>query len=290
MGNLFGSKQQKQISEFKPSAQQQELINLALPKYRQFAAAPPAAPSESAIAPFNPTQQQAQELALGAAAPQAEIASGAAGANQFLLGDVLYPGSNPALQEYIRYATEPVTERLLEQALPVIRGETESLGQFGGTRRGLVESAALRDAMRQTGGISSQIASQAYGQGLDALVKGLGLAPTTAGLQTTPAATVGGVGDVRYNLEQALLSEAAQQEQLQGMWPLLIGQEILGAQAGIPGGQNITTANAPSANPIASGLGGAATGAALGSVVPGIGTGIGAAAGGTLGLLSALFA
>lgn len=290
MSGMFGSKQQKQVSEFKPSAQQQQLINLAMPQLQSFAEAPPPPPSGSSIAPFNPMQQQAQGLAVGAAlGPQTDIAGQAAGANQFLLGDVLRPESNPALREYIQYATEPVTENLLERTLPVIRGEAESLGQFGGTRRGLVESAALRDAMRQAGGISSQIASEAYGQGLGAMTKGLGLAPTTSALQTGPAATVGAVGDVQRGLEQALMSEAAQQEQLAQMWPLLIGQEILGAQAGIPGGRNVSTANAPSANPIASGLGGAATGASLGSAVPGVGTAIGAGVGGTLGLLSALF-
>lgn len=277
-----------QTTTAQPSRQQRELLDLALPQLKQFAASPPQLPEGSGIAPFNETQIAGQQQVLGAVPTQQDIVSGAAGANKLLTsGDLLYAESNPYLQSTIEAATRPTIEALTEKMLPSIRSGATGAGQFGGSRQAIAEANALRDSERTVGDIASKLAFQGYGQGLDALVKGVGLAPQTAGAQTIPGATTSAVGDVQRAMEQALLGEEQAKYSYEQNLPLLVGKELAGVAAGLPGGSTTTTASTPQANPLTSSLGGAAAGASLGSaLLPGWGTAAGAGIGALLPLLA----
>lgn len=272
-----------QTTTFTPGGQ--SYFDLAQPFAQQFASAPPQMPDFPLVAGFDPAQIQGQEMALGAASgPQTNIASNAATMAQFLSGDVLYPESNPALTGHINAAVRPITEQLTQNILPNIRNTAESTGNFGSSRQGIAEGLASQGASRAVGDTTSRIASQAYGQGLDAFTKNLQLAPQTAALQTIPALTTSGVGDVRQALAQQMLGEQTQRFNWEQMLPLLMARELTGIGAAIPGGTSTTTATTAQPNKLMGGLGGALSGAMLGNMLfPGAGLFLGAGLGGAAG-------
>jgi hypothetical protein len=273
-----------QTTTAQPSKQQKELINLAMPGYKEFAANPPQYYPGETVAPFDPSQVAGQEQVLGAVPTQQGIVGGAADANQLLTsGKLMYADSNPYLQSAIQAASQPTIDALLEQMLPSIRAGATGAGQYGSSRQGIAESRALRDSQRNVGDIASKLAFQGYGQGLDALIKGVGLAPQTATAQTIPGATTSAVGDVRQGQTQAELGGDIARYNYEQQLPLLTAKELAAAAAGLPGGSTTTTATTPQANPVTASLGGAAAGATLGSaLMPGIGTVAGAGIGGLL--------
>jgi len=268
------------------SPEQRQLYGYADPFIKQFAANPPKLYPGSGVAGFDPTQELAQQLALTGAEQQANLVGSGAGASDFLLGDVLYPESNPALQSTINAATRPIYENLTENVLPAVRSGAETSGQFGGSKEQIAEGIASREAGRSAGDVASKIATEGYGKGLDAMTKALGLLPATAQSINLPASTVGAVGDVRQNMSQQQLTEQVQRWLYEQNLPLEMAQSIVSMISGIPGGTTTATGTPPQASGLQKGLGGAASGAALGSMLfPGIGTIAGAGLGGLLGFL-----
>jgi hypothetical protein len=195
---------------------------------------------------------------------------------------VLREGSNPYLADYISAATRPIVENTMEQALPAIRSDADMTGNFASTRKTMAELGATRDMGRNIGDTTAKILSDAYGQGLGAMTKGIALAPGTAGLATGPASTIAGIGDANQAQQERLLA----QSNLQAQWPMLVGKEILGASNMIPAAGTTTIAS-PTSQPI-SPIQGAIGGAALGSSIPGAGP-WGTAAGAGAGTLLSLF-
>lgn len=183
------------------------------------------------VASFNPLETEGQSLALGAAlGPQMDIAQGAAGSNQFLMSpDILRADANPYLADYARAATRPIWESLREEALPAITGGSIAAGQLGNSRQGIAEGQAIGRAAQAAGDVTKGIYSDAYGQGLEAMARGLALAPQTAGLATVPAATVAGVGAQNRAYEQALIDDAMQRYMFeqQAPWNALAGYQGL---------------------------------------------------------------
>src|SRR5690242_12526927 len=206
--SLLGGGQQSTKTKVKLTPEQKALAAKGSRDIINWANANPTytPPSTSAVAPFNETQKAAQEAALGAAPQQANVATNAGNASNFLFNDVLSPDSNQYLKQYADYATEPLMDQGYK-LLSAARGGADATGGYGGTRQGLVEARAINDTIRNIGGTRANIFNDAYGKGLDAMVKALALAPQTQGLYTQPAKTIGAVGDVRQAQEQALLNE-----------------------------------------------------------------------------------
>jgi hypothetical protein len=203
-----------------------------------------------------------------------------------LSSNFLNPDTNPAVQGAISAATRPIYQNLTEQALPAIRGEAVTTGNFGGNRQGIAEGLASRGASQAAGDTGSKLAEAAYENNVNAQLKAMGLLPTVQSAQVAPAITTSGVGDVRQNLAQAQLGEQVQNFNWDQMAPFLQSKEIMSLLQGLPGGATVSTGNTPQANPALQALGGAASGAALGSaLLPGVGTGIGAAGGALLPFL-----
>lgn len=264
-----------QTTQYNLSPEQRELLKIAMPGLREFSGKPASEsiPSFSGVAGFDPLQMQGQEAVVGAAPGQAGVVGTAAGGNAFLSGgNVLYPESNPALRGSIDAATRPIVDTLLEKALPAVRNQAVAAGQFGSSRQGIAEGQAIRGAETAVGDTAAKIASAGYGQGLDAMVKGIGLAPQTAQSLALPGLSLSGVGDVRQALSQAMLGEQTNRFTTEAMWPLLVGKEFAGIAGAIPGGGSTTTASGPQSNSLmqALGLGVAGLGAA-GSAMSGAG-------------------
>jgi hypothetical protein len=266
---------------------QQELYQTAMPFLRQFAANPPSLPSGGTVAGFDPSQVAGQEGVLSAAAgPQTDLASEGAATSGFLSGDVLHPGSNPALQETINAATLPIEQQLTSSTLPAIRSGAQGAGQFGSSRQGIAEGLASRGASQAIGATSAGIANQGYQSGLDAMVKNLGLLPQTIQAQLAPSLATSGVGDVRQQMAQQLLSEKNLYEQYPQLLPLLMGQSIAGIGSGMQPSGTTTVGTSSQPNSLMQGLGLGISGlGALGSFGAGVGS---AGAGGASGLMALL--
>ena len=269
------------------SPEQRQLLDLAMPGVRSFAAQVPERYSGTTVADFTAPQTTGQNLALGAVGAQQGLASNAANATNFLTGgDIWNPASNPYLTEAIGAATRPITQNLTETQLPAIGHAAASTGNFGGSRQGIAEGLASRGASQAIGDTSSKLVQGQYQTNIDAMLKGLGLTPTVQGAQTAPALTTSGVGDVQQAMNQAKLNEQVGNFNYAQYAPFLQSQDIISLLQGLPGGSVTTTGNSPTANPATQALGGAATGASLGSALfPGVGTAAGAGIGAILPFL-----
>ena len=269
------------------SPEQRELMQLAMPGIREFAASTPQRYQSSGIAAFDPLQTQGQESVLASAGTTGDLARSAAGANQFYTGgDIWNPSSNQNLQGAIDASVRPIYDNLTERALPAIRSEATSTGNFGSSRQGIAEGIATREASRAAGDTASKLAQGQYETNVNAQLKAMGLLPTVQQGQTAEGTTISGVGDVRQAREQALLGETIGNFNYDELAPFLQSKEIMSLLAGLPGGSTVSTGSVPQANKMGQALGGAATGASLGTaIMPGFGTGIGAAGGALLPFL-----
>lgn len=274
----FGDNKTTQTTKVELSKEQKELLGRAMPYAKQFAANPPQLPTSPMTAGFDPAQLAGQQSAIGAAPRQAQVAEGAAGATDFLLNKALFPETNPALRQTIDAAVRPIYENLQTKALPAVRNEAAMRGQYGGSRQGVAEGLAIRDATQAAADTSAKVSTEGYKSGLDAMYRALGLAPQTADLQVTPALTLSGVGDVRQGQQQRVMDEATSRAMYAQTLPLMTAQELVALSTGTPGGSAISTGTAPKANPLTSGLGSALTaaGAGFGPLGMGVAGGLGA--------------
>lgn len=283
-----GDKPPEQKTEQVLSPEQREMMNLALPGVRQFAASVPQRYQGATVAGFDPSQSAGQEQALGAAGTVGQLGgSGANTSNYWLSPSALDVNNNPAIQDAIGAATRPVYEQLSRYGLPNVRSEALSSGNFGGSRQGIAEGLAMASANQTAGDISSRIASDAYGQNVKAQLAALGLLPQTQQAQLAQATTTSGVGDVRQQQAQRLIDEQVAGYNYDQYAPFLQSKEIMSLLQGIPGGSTVSTGSIPQKNQTMSALGGAAAGASLGTaIMPGPGTAIGGLGGGLYGYFS----
>lgn len=276
------------------SPEQRRLLKPVIPIAEEFVKNPPQQYPGSAIAPFDPLQQQAQQAYLAAAAPGSSFGNfidQTQAGNQFLLGPVLYPQSNPALQSATEAAIRPITQNFTQSVLPNIRGGATGAGQYGGSRQGIAEGLASQSYLRQVGDTSAQLQSEAYGQGLDAFTRALYAAPQTAQLSLLPPQIQEAVGLQRQQQAQQQLSETVSKFVNEQIIPFAAAQDVAALAFGIGGGSATATStgNAPvgQTSPFQGALGGAGLGATVGSAIPGVGTALGAGIGALAGLLLA---
>lgn len=276
-----------QSTTYQLSPEQRQLMDLAIPGVRNFAASVPQRYQGSTIAGFDPLQTKGQGQVLEGAQTQGNLAQGGANAeNFFTSGSIWDPASNPNLKGAVDAAVRPIYQNLTENTLPAIRGEAITTGNFGGSRQGIAEGLAARGASQAAGDTASKLVQNEYDTNINAQLKALGLLPTVQAAQTTEGTTTSGVGDVRQAMSQALLGQNVNNFNYDQLAPFLQSKEILSLLQGLPGGTTVSTGNTPTANPFTQALGGAAAGASLGSaIMPGIGTGVGAAGGALLPFL-----
>lgn len=285
MGGSPTAPQQKTTYELSP--EQRELMNLAIPGVRDFAASTPQRYQGSQVAGFTNPQVSGQNMALGAAGTQNNLGTQSADAlGRFQTGSFWDPSSNAMLSGAVDAAVRPIQQNLTEVALPAIRNEAVTTGNFGGNRQGIAEGQAVRGASQAIGDTASKLVQGTYNTNVDAVLKSLGLTPTIQGAQTTGAVTTSGVGDVQQAMQQAQLNEQVNAFNFDNNANFLKSKEIMSLLQGLPGGTTTSTGNVPQPNKVAGALGGAASGAALGSAIfPGVGTAAGAGMGALLPFL-----
>lgn len=284
---MSGGGSQSQTTRVELSPQQKELFGLAMPWLRGFSRNPPTLPEGSGVAGFNPLQTKGQAGVLGSVGDMGQTVRSAAAGNRFLTsGDVLSPDSNPHLRGYMDAAARPIVDNLMENILPTVRGGAATTGNYGSTRQGVAEGISTGKALSQVGDVSSRIASEGYGQGLDAMTKGIGLSGQVAQNLALPGMAVSGVGDVRQNMEQRLLDDQRYRSMYPQLLPLMMGQQLASIASGMPTAGASTFASGGNQNIFGQILGGAAS---LGSLFGGGGPfGAAGAFGGSGGLTALL--
>lgn len=208
------------------------------------------------------------------------------GANKFLLSDVLFPGSNPALQGTIDAAINPVQDRLMRNILPSLRSGYTSSDNAGSTRQGIAEGIAVGDFSRNAMDATSTIANNAYNTGLDAMVKTLGLAPSTFNAALAPNMALSGVGAQIDNQNQAEINGQITKGMFDTFGPLSYLGNLTNIASGVPTAGSTTQGTAPGPQQPGVGsrlLGGASAGASLATTL-GMSTPWGAGIGAVLGL------
>lgn len=244
----------------------------------------------STVAPLTGDETAAQQAARQYATTFAPATTAAAGGALGFLTDPsrLDPRSNRYLAATGQAATRPLYENLNEAILPSIRGGAMEAGLMGSNRQGIAEGLAVGRTQAAAGDALANIYSNAYGQGLDAMTKGVALAPAVQEMGLTPSRTLAAVGAQNRSYEQALIDEAIQRWTYEQNLPL---QELQAYQQLIQGGYGSTVtgqAEGGSVNPLFGVAGGGLTGYAAASMLgvtnPAILAAL-VAGGGALGLL-----
>jgi len=271
------------VQELSPD--QQRLLNLVVPAAEDISANPPELFPGSTIAPLDPLQIQAQQDVLALAGQGGALPGivGAAGdASNFLLGPVLFPESNPALQAATQAAIRPLEQQFSNVTLQGIRHDAITAGGFGGSRQGIAEGLAAQGLSQASGDVTAGIQANAFQQSLDAMTRALFAAPATAGLQFLPSTAIGAVGAQNQQIAQAQLSEEAQRFIAEQLIEFSVAQDVAALAFGFPGGSTTSTSTIDPGgggsiiNQILGGLGLAASvigapftgGASLGGVGP----------------------
>lgn len=231
---MGGPSKVTQTTEQKLSPEQRELLQLGMGGAKEAMASQPPLPGTPG---FTPEQTAAQEGLLAKASPGGAISGAAenlAGAQKFLTGDVMNMDSNPYLRQAIDAAMRPITENFQQSVIPSIRSGAIQAGPsaLGGSRTQLAYGKASGDYMRQMGDTAASMANTAYGQNLDALVKGTALSPVSMQAMGFPETTMEAVGAQKRQLgiEQGL--DPMRQNELD--WSRAL--QLLGAAGSTPGG------------------------------------------------------
>jgi hypothetical protein len=155
-------------------------------------------------------------------------------------------------------------------------------GNFGSSRQGIAEGLATGRTNQAIGDITSKMALDTYGQGLNAYQNGLNMAPQVQGMQTTGALTTSGVGDVRQGQNQAEIDQQVQNQMFNQQAPLAQATDLLGLTNAVPGATNVTTGPGPQKSLLGGITGGLTLGGALtpllGPVAPLVGAAVGGVA------------
>jgi hypothetical protein len=257
---MGGQPNPKQETHTEMGPEQRALFETVFPTIQKYAAAVPQRYQGPTVAGFTPEQTAGQEAALGTVPGVNKLADDAATSNAFYTsGNIWDPKSNPNLQGAIDAAVRPVYTNLTERALPAIRSGSIGSGNFGGSRQGIAEAQAIRDAGTTAGDISSKIAQAQYDTNLGAQQRAIGMTPMLQEAQTTGARVTSGVGDIRQAMDQARINAGVNAFNFDQYAPFMNAKDILAIMQGIPGGRTIAEGNQPQANPWlqALGLGGA---------------------------------
>lgn len=127
-------------------------------------------------------------------------------ATQFGLSDVLNVNSNPYLQSTIAAGIRPITESYTDAGGVLSNIRSESMmngGQGQSTRQGIAEGIAAGRYADAIGDVSSKIATDGYGKGLDTFSKIYGLAPGSAALTQMPGQIYSAVGAQNEGMAQS---------------------------------------------------------------------------------------
>lgn len=246
-GGGGGTQRVVQTTTQQLAPQQQKLLDLVIPRAEAFVNNPPELYPGSTIAPITPLEQQAQQELLSTIPTLQNVAQTVQTGTQFLTGPVLFPTTNPALQDAINAAIRPIQQTFTQQVLPNIRSSAVQAGQFGGSRQAVAEGIASQALLQQIGDTSAQMANEAYQRGLEAMERGLLLAPQITQLSFLPASVLSAVGAQQRAEQQALLNEAVRRFVAEQLIPFQAARDV--AALALAGGGGSATAEAIGPSP-----------------------------------------
>jgi hypothetical protein len=274
-----GSQNVKQTTEVKLTPEQKQMIAQGMDLTGQVTNNPDGLPKIPGPAEFNPIELAAQSGMVSKASSGGsldEFTNKLLGANQFLLGDVMDVNNNQGLKGAIDAAIRPMEDQFTRVLRPGIDHQSVGTGEFssfGGTKNILANDLANRNYSQSIRDTTNDLVDRTYTANLDAMTRGVGMAPQTQRAAIMPETVLAGVGDQQRQLEQG----KAQAGFENSMFPFNLGLQLMGAAGGMPGAG--TTANVQGAKP-----GGNPFLSMLGTVLGGMAFGpIGASAGGSLG-------
>ena len=237
------------------SPEQQKLINSGLGLTEQVTGGP--LPTTPQVPGFTPEQTQAQDNLIASAqtgGAQRQTADNLSSAQNFLLGDVMDVNNNQGLQGAIDAAIRPIQEQFQQVIKPGLNHESIGSGAFSsyaGSRRDLKNNLADTSYIRQVGDTTSGIINDTYKANLDAMTKGVAMAPQSQRAMTFPEQILDAVGGSKRGLQQQQDQAAFEQE----MFPFSLGLQLLGAAGATPGGGSTGTVTGAQPNPLQSLLG-----------------------------------
>lgn len=198
------------------------------------------------IAPFSPNEVWAQQgLTKQAGGVLPEIADYSTQAFNWGLKNLPNPETNPYVASTAAAAARPITENLMNVALPELRSIAVGAGGRGGTRESLASGLATGQAAKAVGDVSTGIYNNAYNTGLQAWQNILGMAPMIQQLQLTPSMVLGDVGAQQRAMEQAKLDEEANKYYYNTAMPWNVLNEYANTVRGPLGGTGYSTVEAP---------------------------------------------
>lgn len=186
---------------------------------------------------FDPYQTQAQQGVVDKQGALQGMSSNLTNAQNFLTGDVMDINKNPALQRAVEAAMRPITENFQNVVMPGLRTEAVNAGALGSPKANQRGQVASDQYLRQVGDTSAGMLNTAYGQNLDAMIKGTSLAPQSMQASLFPEAALESVGAQRRDLATQQGSQGFNQQML----PFTLGNQLIASAAGAPGAGSTST-------------------------------------------------
>lgn len=225
-----------QTNEVKLTPEQQKLMGTGMGQIdKSLADGGPQLPD---VVGFDPYQTQAQEGVVNKQSDLQGMSSNLTNAQNFLTGDVMDINKNPALQRAVEAAMRPITENFQNVVMPGMRTEAINAGALGSPKANIRGQVASDQYLRQVGDTSASMLNTAYGQNLEAMIKGTALAPQSMQASLFPEAALESVGAQRRDLATQQGSQAFNQKML----PFTLGNQLISSAAGAPGAGSTSTA------------------------------------------------
>lgn len=135
-------------------------------------------------------------------------------------GDYLSPDSNPFIKQTAEAAMRPITENLMQKALPGVRDASIAQGAYGGSRQDLQENQAITNWQRDASDATSRIYASNYAQERQNQMASGDLLAQGYDLARAPGLELMRIGDTQRAENQRTLDNTYQKflEQKQAPW------------------------------------------------------------------------
>ena len=216
-------------------------------------------------APEHPLEQLGRSMALNQAMTTLpSLAAQQQGALSFSLGPVLSPSSNPFLQQYAGGLASDIFRAYQEQVKPSLDAQAIARGAYGGYRDDAARAMMLERVADRASRAVQGLYSQAYGQGLETMARGMALAPQVMQSALMPAGIVSGAGEAERAWQQRAIDEAMARWEFEQNKPYMkLGNLMQVLNYGSPYGVRTATQTMPGPSTAASLIGGGLLGAGV---------------------------
>jgi|GEM_PF-5125471 hypothetical protein len=233
-----GSDKVEQTNKVELTPEQRELIKKGMGQIDQSLSG--GTPQLPGVQGFDPLQNQAQQGVVNKSTNDLQTMSANLGkAQNFLTGDVMNLDSNPAMKQALDASLRPLSENFRDVVMPGLRTNAISAGPgaLGSPKDNVRQGIAAGQYMREVGDTSAKFLNTAYGQNLDALAKGITLAPQSMQASLFPEAALETVGAQRRELANQQGAQGFNQQML----PFNLGMQMLGGAGAMPGAGSTST-------------------------------------------------